>query len=626
MIKAAAVVGLFYALYVGLTWRFIGIWWGDYGLWLHEVDRVASGEIPYKDLAWGYPPFAVYFYAAAVRLFGSDISVPMALSAAICSGIFACYLWFVRALVDRSLILPVTLGTLLTGVAYSSVSSETLAAGMYSCAAPLGALLLLLSVLAYLGVVTRSRALNVASVSLFCALAILTKQDFWVPAACVLGFSAFSLYRSRAAIRLGVVFVVVFVGAMGLAGTFMIQQAGWNNVLAGLGSNNVASEELGRIFPSWERLVLQVVLLAGLALGVLVALRLARVRLPFSPTRTTYALTACTAALVAVHVGFTIHHVWPALESGQPLHDSSGAFFEGVSRSWPALIARSLNLLARSLRMAGWPLLFAPVVFVWVLVRWKVFTDVQLRDLLVFLLCLSMAGRARRLFEHADWHSFLIEVPTLLVAVKLAFPDQARAVAAASRNIAFAILLVGAFSFIDWTLGPVVSALSLGRPAWGRPVSVRTARGWIRIPEIDAKAYAAMVSLIDGIDPTGTTPLFTVGNQGAWPYYTRRRNPTSLTYGFWRWTQPPEQVLQDLITQQPHPIVIAASAFERPVFAFPSARLDFSVWEPAHQEYAHTRLDGQYYRRLLRHYEAVGTVDGRLNSWTVYRWKQDTVE
>ena len=64
-----------------ITWSFISVFYGDYGLWMHEVDRVASGQVPYRDFSWEYPPLALMLDALAARWFSDNIAVLFTLSA-----------------------------------------------------------------------------------------------------------------------------------------------------------------------------------------------------------------------------------------------------------------------------------------------------------------------------------------------------------------------------------------------------------------------------------------------------------------------------------------------------------------------------------------------------------------
>lgn len=59
----------------------------DPSWWLQELSRAAHGELPYRDFAWHFPPFAVLLYGYALRLFGIRFPVVQALMDAISFGI-----------------------------------------------------------------------------------------------------------------------------------------------------------------------------------------------------------------------------------------------------------------------------------------------------------------------------------------------------------------------------------------------------------------------------------------------------------------------------------------------------------------------------------------------------------
>jgi hypothetical protein len=94
---------------------------------------------------------------------------------------------------------------------------------------------------------------------------------------------------------------------------------------------------------------------------------------------------------------------------------------------------------------------------------------------------------------------------------------------------------------LRWSVGLACAALAmgaywnLGRGAFTRrgwfPPTV-TPRGTVRIPPGDGSGYARLREVIDGIDPTGTRPVFTFGIQGGFAYFMDRPNPTLLTQGF----------------------------------------------------------------------------------------------
>jgi len=617
-VRTAIIVLVIYVVYLACTWSFIGIWWGDYALWMHEVDRTASGQVPYRDFSWEYPPVALYLYALAARWLGGDVSVLLALAAAVCLGIFITYAALARALIDRGLLTIVVPAALLIAVAYSSIASETLAAGMYTPAAPLGGLLLLLSVLTYLKLLDRQRPALLIVLGVVLALAVLTKPDFWLPSVCILAFViARRQLSTPERARVALAFSIVMIAVVGLT----VAQAGWQNFLAGLTGYSAAHEEAGRMLPSWERLMGQLVLLAGFALVIVSCLRAGGVRPTARWTTLSIALVAVVALLVTIYVAGTLVHVRPVVRGSADLHDPTALFFAGAPDSWPVLIVRALRLLVQRLRLNAWPIFLAPVALAWLVGNWRTFRDRPLRDLCFFLLCLSIAARARRLFEHVDWYHFLIDIPTVLLLMKLAFAEQTKAVAAASRILAVVLLAAGAFSFFDWTLTPALGLPALGRPSWGPPTRAETAHGTVRLPQQDAEAFEQVVRLMDQIDPSRQAPVFSTGNQGPWAYFTGRRNPTPLTYGFSWSNRDPESIVQSLLSETPKPIVIDEGTYRRPNYVFPQMAFSFQHWELPYQEAYHTRVDRPFYDRILAHYELAGTADGRLRTWSVYRWK-----
>lgn len=263
--------GLLFSLYLWLTWGFIAIWWGDYSRWLHEVSRIAAGEVPYRDFVWQYPPLAIYLFGAVAAAFGDGFNTIRTLAAAICLVIFVLYFLFIRGLVEKSLVAPVFVSAFLLAVSYSSIESETLMAGMYTPAAPLGALLILATACLYLKIYREPRLTSALAVGVLLALAILTKQDYWMPSLCLLTFVTFRVRRRR---LMAFALAAAFFGVLIAGAVFVITQAGLRNFLDGLVGFNVAHDQLGRSFPSWERIFCQLILSGVLALLIIVSLML----------------------------------------------------------------------------------------------------------------------------------------------------------------------------------------------------------------------------------------------------------------------------------------------------------------------------------------------------------------
>jgi hypothetical protein len=63
------------ALLSRLNWLYLPDFWGDAGRWHLEVYRAATGEWPYRDFFWQFPPFSLWLFAGAFRLFGAKFWV-----------------------------------------------------------------------------------------------------------------------------------------------------------------------------------------------------------------------------------------------------------------------------------------------------------------------------------------------------------------------------------------------------------------------------------------------------------------------------------------------------------------------------------------------------------------------
>jgi hypothetical protein len=68
------VLTLLCLFFSALRWLKTDSFWGDSSRWLFEAWRAASGELPYRDFAWQYPPFSVLLFGGAFRLFGASFA------------------------------------------------------------------------------------------------------------------------------------------------------------------------------------------------------------------------------------------------------------------------------------------------------------------------------------------------------------------------------------------------------------------------------------------------------------------------------------------------------------------------------------------------------------------------
>ena len=91
-----------------LRWLKVGtLLWGDPSRWLFEAQRVAAGQVPYRDFSWSYPPFSVLLLGGAMKVFGVSFTVAQVfLDLWSFAVIFLAYA-VIRPLLPRFLHLPV---------------------------------------------------------------------------------------------------------------------------------------------------------------------------------------------------------------------------------------------------------------------------------------------------------------------------------------------------------------------------------------------------------------------------------------------------------------------------------------------------------------------------------------
>lgn len=63
---------LLLTLHTIAVWSHISTFWGDIGRWSHEVERLALGELPYRDFQWHYPPLGLWVEGGLAALIGTE--------------------------------------------------------------------------------------------------------------------------------------------------------------------------------------------------------------------------------------------------------------------------------------------------------------------------------------------------------------------------------------------------------------------------------------------------------------------------------------------------------------------------------------------------------------------------
>ncbi len=168
------------AVLAWLRWaRLDELLWGDPVHWLHEVSRVATGELPYRDYSFQYPPFTAFFFGWAFRLFGATFANGSILvNFWSFSVVLLCYS-LTRFLLPAGLRFPVCF--LLVCVCATSLTNFNLFSyRIYSPALETGAAGALLSLVGMLRALRNigSSGINLAMIAAGSGIALLSKPEF----------------------------------------------------------------------------------------------------------------------------------------------------------------------------------------------------------------------------------------------------------------------------------------------------------------------------------------------------------------------------------------------------------------------------------------------------------------
>lgn len=603
---------LLWAAHVAATWGEATVFWGDYGRWLHELDRFAHGEVLYRDFYWPFPPLAMWVFGSLEKLFGSDLNPVRVITVILSFLIYLEFAFYLRALQPRNLAAIAAAACFLLSASYAQIGSPPLPVGMYTPAAPLGFFFLLSAVLVLFRLWKCARRSDAALLGALCRLCLLTKQDYWLPAVYLVGVSCWPWRRSGeqsdrylSLATAAALFVTLAAGAAAAGLT-----AGWTIVPGIAGGFGQAKEFAGRMFPSWERLTVEVGTLSVLALFLLLAL-LATGAVAWRKVRRWVAGGIFVlAAASGLHLFMTLRIGYGVREHGMPeLTTPATAYLAAAATGNLKLFLLSLSLLLHGMRMHLFPVILPACVILMVLALGKSEEDRARRAALLVLLGLCLVCRARRLFEYVEWYQFLLEIPVYLAVVQLLFADARTATDKSLRFVLAGLFLLGGYSY--WTMG--IGALT--REGRGRLVS--TPRGLVRLHGPQPVYYPELARILNGIDPGGQRPLFAFGYNGGFAYFFERRNPSPLTQGFRLSCFDPAKVFDDLHTRTPGLILIDNSTLLR--IPVPSPTFAFFRWETPTQPNPYVTFDRPLFLRLTAGCKEVARVGGlQADAFTVY--------
>jgi hypothetical protein len=561
------------ALHSIAIWGYTGLFWGDFGRWHHEVERFSAGEMPYRDFQWHYPPLSLWLIGFAARIAGTDIAPVFFITVSLAAVLVVLFTLYCRIAVDRADPWLVALCMLLA-LSYVQTVGPPLQAGAYSPAVLVGAICITIAALAFLhGWVAGTGPRGSGVLLGLCAgLAVLSKQDFWIPAAYLV---AVDLVRHR---RVAPGIVAALTVAAGVA--IVVASAGSAILLPLVGGFNHARISGGMGFPSWERIVVDVFTGAVLMTGLFAVVSFARRRLLLVPLLACAGVAAMAGAL---HVGISM-----STGSGDPgsIRTPSEIFlarhFEGGgSRLWPAL-----GLLRLRVAAAPIPVVMAPILLAAVLSRWRSL-DLNRRGLVATLLGFSILLRSRRAFEGTEWFEFLFVLPVCLAAVELL---------AAFDPAEFRRYRVAALAMLTLVVAHTYRVASQGPGTVRSYPGTVVDRGTVHWPPEDVRDFKQVRAALDSIDPDRTRPVFAFGFSGGWNYFLERTNPYPFTQNFRFSAFDADSVLA--LERPPGLFLIDNRFLENTTFT--SLDIRFDRWEQERLPSPYPTFDRPRFERLRR--------------------------
>ena len=549
------------------VWGYTGVFWGDIGRWSHEVERFAAGELPYRDYNWHYPPLGLWVEGGMARIFGAELTQLSLVSTALSAILVVAYVRFSREVLQRTDAWLVGVGLVLA-VAYAQTMGAPLPLGLYSPASLVGAVCIAGAVMFFLQ--ARAEAASASSwwMAVCAALAVLSKQDFWLPAAYLVG--ATTLHERR----LG---PALLAGGITAAGVAIIAATAGIDILVPLaGGFGHAALVGGQGFPSWERLTVDVFTIALICGAFMLLLSLVERRIRWRPL-----IVAGVVAVLAgsLHVTASMTTTLPA--AGSYLTPTQDAIAASLRADDP-LLRPALKWLVRRVSRAPIPVLLAPLLLLLMALRWRRLSAPR-RTTLAILLGLAIAFRGRRGFEGTEWFEFLFTLPVVLASAEL-LSSTSQASVVRLRRSTVAVLA----TFAVWAYG------TLGRGPGTRreyPDVAVTLRGPVHWKPAELRDYERILHAVDSLDPGRTRPVFAFGYSGGFNYFLMRRNPFPFTQDFYFSGFPADSVLR----HRPPGILLIDNPAVRGI-SFGAADFEWDQWEQSrvpgpYDEYDRSRFD-----------------------------------
>ncbi len=597
-IATLVVVGLA-AAHIFHVWGYSGGPLGDHSRWLGETERMARGQQPYLDFVWTFPPLPIWMLGSVAKLVGPEARYVWAFASGLTLLLFVVYVQLLRALLDRSTILPTAVATFFLATGAACFSSVPLPLGMYTPGALIGPLFLLLALAIGLHNWETPRLWSTSAVGLLAGACIIAKQDVWAPAMFLVAVAASVLIRSPNASTRRSVFVLflAFLLPIGVALGTILPVGGFANLGQVLLGYGLATELWARSYPSWERLTVEVI--ASSFILALVGGLTAEARRP-AWRRFGWMALGCGAIAT---IGFLVMSVRTTVQvtaHGLPPSPTTSEQFllSYVTRFHNSPLRASTSWLLYEIQLHVLPILLPLFVLGLVLAQWRRLESGRTRNMVLFLLLLCLAARARRLFEHVDWYQVLLEVPTYVLALQLLAGRDApiRGI----HRLLKLFALIGLAIYWYFVPGHFTRHGALDR--------ANTARGQPRWPRADAAQFAQIAAAMDRRDPDHHRPLLAYPRSEGFNYWLSRPNPTRYTNGFHISDRSPSQILADLRAQRDSLFLLDVPRLGD-LDMQPKVGLEIAHWEPRPVPSFFSRIDRPLFEEFLRQCGLIDTFE-----------------
>ncbi len=589
------------AIHIGLTWGYQSLFWGDAGRWLHEVDRFASGQVLYRDFVWPFPPLALWVIGAVAWVLGSTVEVIWSTTSVIFLVLLVLFHRYAARLVDRPLLPWLLFAAFLLAVSLAQYRSAPLPLGMYSPAAPIGFALLLGALLLALDLVSGSASTSAGArplaLGVLAGAAVATKQDFWLPAAFIVGAVVVTALRGRRPIAATLAcsgFLLVVAAVLAVIGA----TAGLAAIPGVIGGFGHVSQFGWNALPTVERLLAHTVS-AGAAVGMLLAafwvVDTQHRRRPLG--RWILAVGGLVIVAATVYVGVTSSIVERAREAASPIATATEEL--ALLNQHVAAPRVAVERFNQSLRVLPLSILIPSAALVGLLVTRRRFirsgASAQ-RNVLLFLLAVAVLARARRGFLHTEWFHVLLELPVYVSLIGSVvhdrWPSWRKAV------VVWLVLLASLGIYLHWSLGRGALTKS------GTHEAFDTSRGVVRWPRAHVGDYQWLEGLLHAHDPTGSRPLVAFGYNGGYQYFLLRPSPLVSAHGFHLSLEPVDAALKRLLRSQHRLFLLDVRGVwgSVPEPGFHLFRWE-KPWVPSHYE----RVDRLAFDQLRQGCTVVGT-------------------